>query len=535
MAQHLLVFDPADRLSQHPILDAGTLLAEAGYPALHLHRTGDTADLWDGSGRIHATAVLVAPSPHDETSPGLAQAFRAIPCLAVGVTPESQVHTYLAAGYLEVCATIPASVEALQRLLQRAHVRHTQRQRTDGAPEPGPSTSFRERLRWLRHTRSSTGADRPDHVMEWLAWVLMDQVAVPILLRDEQGRIIGFNRAGQELTGYAEADVLNRGLDELIEVEEPSASAIEPCLEAAGGTALPRAGERWRCQTRWVRPDGSTRHIAWVHQGLAGPEGGLYGVVSTGWDITEREQAHAHQHRTLLELAHTARISSVGEMTRQISHEITQPIGAIAMTADSLDGLCAGEEAQLVEQGLQDIVNQADRALRLIRGIRDFSRRESPPREPLDLAAVIDGVVPILSSQARHQGVRIEQAIAEGVPRVNGERVLLQQLILNLLQNALEAMRNNQGTRILLRVLAEGAEVRLEVQDSGPGIEATAWDHLFQSFYTTKSDGLGLGLAVGARIVQEHQGRIQAYNRPEGGSSFVVYLPAAEAEAEGAG
>ena len=540
MPMHILVLDPTDCLDQHPVLDSKTLV-EAGYPAIQVHRTRNEPQIRDWHAWIGAVALWVAPDEAgDEASLGMPRAIPDIPCLAVGVADEERVRAYLGAGYLEIRSTGPTSVAALHADLQRAQARQAYLQRSIIGSHPGTQGAPDSLVDGMRQARAGGAIGAPgapsDDPTRLALTLLMDQVAVPILIRDAQGRILGFNRICQELTGHSESAVLNCRLRDIVELPVSPAIGVESCDDETALAEVRDSGGPRHCETHWRLPDGTERRIAWVHQGLKGTHGTIECILSTGWDVTEREQTIAHQHQTLLELAHKARICSVGEMASQIGHEITQPIGAIAMTADSLEGLCTGEESGLVEQGLLDIVNQANRALRFLRWIRDFSRSESEDRAPISFPEVIDGVLPILSPSLRRRGIRVEQEIAPGVPAVVGDRVLLQQVLLNLLLNAIDAMVENGGERILIRVAPEGSGAHLEVQDSGPGISEAAWDSLFQSFYTTKPQGLGLGLAVSARLVDDHQGRIQAYNLPEGGANFVVYLPAAvKPEAEVAG
>lgn len=243
----------------------------------------------------------------------------------------------------------------------------------------------------------------------------------------------------------------------------------------------------------------------------------------------QRQRAELQAQRQRGELAHASRLAAVGEITASIAHQINQPLGAILSNTDAAEMLLEASPLQVGElrQILADIRRDDERASDVIRGMRALLQRRELEVRPMDLNQAISEVLHLLAGEARRRGVALETDLAPELPAVAGDRVHLQQVILNLVLNGLEAAGHaSERERRLSVRSARGAdgEVEVAVQDTGPGIDLDRLPRLFDSFFTTKPDGLGLGLSVARSLVEAHGGRIWA-ETSGAGATFRFALP----------
>ena len=243
-----------------------------------------------------------------------------------------------------------------------------------------------------------------------------------------------------------------------------------------------------------------------------------------------RKQGELEAQRLRQDLTHIGRVSALGELTASLAHELSQPLTAILSNAQTAQRLVAAEVVDLesVREILSDIVADDKRATAVINGLRALIKKGEPELVPLDLNAIVGEVAWLLRSDTILRHVSMSLELARDLPRVRGDRVQLQQVVLNLVLNGLEAMREpHAGARTLvIRTARDGADaLRVTVQDSGPGIAEKDLGHIFEPLYTTKSEGLGMGLAIVRTIVRAHGGTVGAENNPQGGASLHVTLP----------
>jgi PAS domain S-box-containing protein len=227
----------------------------------------------------------------------------------------------------------------------------------------------------------------------------------------------------------------------------------------------------------------------------------------------ERKRAEEALHHAHAELAHMTRVATLGELTASIAHEITQPLGAVVNNASACVRWLAAQNLEEARQSAARVVADGHRAAEIIRRIRGLAQKAPPHKDWLDLNATICDVLALARSAVQRHGVVVETHLAKEVPRILGDRIQLQQVLLNLIMNAIEAMSSvGAGPRALWvnseRVAA--TEVVVAVRDSGPGFDPQSLDRLFEAFYTTKPHGLGLGLAISRRIIEAHGGRLWA-------------------------
>jgi signal transduction histidine kinase len=245
-----------------------------------------------------------------------------------------------------------------------------------------------------------------------------------------------------------------------------------------------------------------------------------------------RVKAEGEVRHRRSELAQASRLALAGELTASIAHEINQPLGAILANAGAAEALlrrdpAASEELRAI---LADIRSADLRASEIIRRVRALVTSRQAEREPVDVNTMVSEVLTFLQGEARRRGVVVDTALASGLPALHADRVQLQQAVVNLCVNAMEAMAEHPSgeRRLGVRTAAgKGGGVEIAVSDTGPGISAEHLKRVFDSFFITKANGTGLGLAITRSIIEAHDGSVSAENRAEGGALFRMTLPAA--------
>jgi PAS domain S-box-containing protein len=360
---------------------------------------------------------------------------------------------------------------------------------------------------------------------------LVDANIVGVFVWDVEGRILEANDAFLRLIGYEKHDLADSSLrwtelipPEWVDHRESFLSKLR------GSGSLPPF------ETNLARKDGSR---APVLLGLATFEGDLDRGVAFVLDLAERKRAeevaqeNEQRYRAVqTELAHANRVATMGQLTASIAHEVKQPIGAMVANADAARRWLSRDppNTEEVQKALTNIANDGMRAGEIVSRIQEFSKKAPPRKEVLDINRAIRDVIEITHGEAKKQGVEIDCSLAKNLPAVEGDRVQLQQIILNLVLNALEAMRDlSEGARELaISSEARGANsVLVSVRDTGPGIEPNSMDRVFDPFYTTKSAGFGLGLSICRSIVEAHNGRMWVSANTPAGTVFQFTLAAA--------
>ena len=246
-------------------------------------------------------------------------------------------------------------------------------------------------------------------------------------------------------------------------------------------------------------------------------------------DITSRKQAEAELQERRGELAHLSRVTMLGELSGSLAHELNQPLTAILSNAEAAQRNLDAESPDLAEvrEILADIVDEDERAGEVIRRLRLLFKKGEVQQQALDANELVLEVLKLMRSDLVNHRVSVETALASGHPTVRGDRVQLQQVLLNLVMNACDAMAKNLPThrRLTVRTVAPNlAGLRIEVSDMGRGLPEGDPERVFERYYTTKPNGLGLGLSVCRTIIAAHGGTLEALNNPEGGATFVCTL-----------
>ena len=294
-------------------------------------------------------------------------------------------------------------------------------------------------------------------------------------------------------------------------------------------------GENWSIGHRLLMPDGSVKFVNVVGHAVREASGRIefFGAIM---DVTAARRAEAALQQAQSDLAHVNRVTTLGEMTASISHEVSQPIVAIVTNAGAGLRWLAAQPCNLEETklALSRIRKDGERASEVIGRIRALARKMPPRKDRLSINEVILEVIALARSEAERDHVSVHTTLASELPHVFGDRIQLQQVILNMVVNAIEAMSaERDGTREL-RVSSEldgSGGILVAVRDSGPGIDPKHIDHLFDAFYTTKPNGIGMGLAICRSIIEAHDGRMWATSIAPRGAVFQFSLPSGEEKA----
>jgi len=259
----------------------------------------------------------------------------------------------------------------------------------------------------------------------------------------------------------------------------------------------------------------------------------LVNVVLMAEDMTDRKHAEEEILRLREEYTHITRVSTLGELSASLAHELKQPLAAIRSNAQAAQRFLSSDEPDIDElhEVLKDIVSDNRRADDVIGKLRALMQKSKLQTTELNLNDLVQDILPLVKSYEITRNVSLELVLDTNVPPVHGDRVQLQQVILNLILNSTEALMNTEATLRSLVVRTDQDDTKnviLSVKDNGPGIAEEVMLHLFEPFYTTKQEGLGMGLAISRTIIEEHRGRLWAENNPDGGATFYVALPASK-------
>jgi PAS domain S-box-containing protein len=271
--------------------------------------------------------------------------------------------------------------------------------------------------------------------------------------------------------------------------------------------------------------------LVWLHDrryALADASGQVQRIVGVAEDITLRREAEDKLEQQLSQLAHLARLSTVGELVASISHEVNQPLYAIGNFSAAIGAALEGKNPPLetLKQLNGEIGRAVDRAGNIIRRVRSYLARGSFERRPIDLAAIVHDSVALLAAEARRRRAAFQLDLVQLPEPLAGDPVGIQQVLVNLLRNALEALPESSGSQtIAVSAWPVDSGVRIAVTDPGCGLSDKDLSHLFEPFYSTKHEGLGMGLAISKTIVEAHEGRIGAERNPAGGTTVWFMLP----------
>lgn len=349
--------------------------------------------------------------------------------------------------------------------------------------------------------------------------------AMPVLIAhvDADQRYRFTNEAYRAWFGFSPEEALGRTIREV--VGEPFYRSVLPYVERV------LSGERIQYAQDIDMEDGRILSIEAIYVPDANDRGVVNGFYALVMDMTEQRLAHQESRRLQDELLHAGRIATMGELAGALAHEINQPLSAIMSNAQAARRFLNAPtpEIEEVNEILDDIVKDDARAGDVINRLRRMLKKTKPVLEPVDLNAIFREVAGLLHSDAVIRNVRVCFELDPLLPPVSGDRVQLQQVALNLVLNAFEALEEvpRESRRVRIRTRLEGVQILAAVEDTGKGIPPEASERIFDSYYTTKLQGLGMGLSISRSVLQRHKGRIWFENRHAGGVTFYFSLPAA--------
>ncbi|HYD11466.1 MAG TPA: PAS domain S-box protein [Allosphingosinicella sp.] len=357
---------------------------------------------------------------------------------------------------------------------------------------------------------------------------ILETIPDAMIVIDEAGLIQSFSQAAERLFGWRTEEVIGRNVDMLM----PS-----PYREQHAGylQRYYRTGERRIIGIGRVvvgeRKDGSTFPMELAVGEMRGKSGRFF----TGFirDLTERQETETRLQELQSELVHVSRLTALGEMASALAHELNQPLSAIANYLQGSGDLLDREPVpkDKLKGALQKATDQAVRAGEIIRRLRDFVARGEADRHVESLPKLIEEASALALVGAKEHGVSVRYAMDPEVDLVLADRVQIQQVVLNLIRNAIDAMEESATRRLTIAVRRAAPDLaEIEVADTGPGISPEIADQLFQPFVTTKRTGMGVGLSISRTIVEAHGGRLRADSNPDGGATFSFTLPMAERE-----
>lgn len=359
-----------------------------------------------------------------------------------------------------------------------------------------------------------------------------DSLVTGLRARDLQGRTTYVNPAFGQMVGFAPEELLgHEGPPPYWPPERAEEYGKRQAVRLTSGNRPPREG----FESVFMRKDGTRFPVLIIEAPLINAQGLQTGWMSAVLDISEQRRIEELSRASQERLQATARLATVGEMASLLSHELNQPLAAIASYATGSVNLLRHPSAAAgdLQLAMQRIAEQADRAGRVIKSVHDFVRRRDQAREPVAPEALVDAVLPLVNLQARKLGVRVDVRLPPGLPRVVCDRTMVEQVLLNLARNAMQAMdeaRTPQPELVLhARVTAAtpGGKrwVEFSVSDRGPGIPEEVQRQLFTPFFTTKAEGMGLGLSLCRTVVEQHGGQLVFEPNVPQGTIFRFTLP----------
>jgi two-component system sensor histidine kinase TtrS len=362
--------------------------------------------------------------------------------------------------------------------------------------------------------------------------LILDSVADGIYGVDLKGNATFVNRAMEEITGWTAKQMIGHNQHELMHHTHPDGT-VHPAKDCPVYATARDSTPRFVEYDVFWSPEGDEIPVEYSVNPIKDPKGRTVGAVVVFRDVTLRMEAEDEQRKHLAELAHVARLSTMGEMASSIAHEVNQPLAAITnYTRGCIRILKSGSNKQNeLMDAMERTATQAERAGEIIRQLRQFIRKGEADRKQVDLNDLVKEVVVLVEPEARKEGVVIRKELCDAQLMVDVSPIQIEQVILNLARNAIEAMgETDRLARYLVIKSSEEPQdmVTCSVTDTGQKIDQSLLEKLFEPFVTTKEQGMGLGLSISRGIVEDHGGMISAHTNPQGGTTFSFILPRSE-------
>ena len=349
-----------------------------------------------------------------------------------------------------------------------------------------------------------------------------------MFVRDVNDAITFWNRAAEDLYGWKEEEAIGKISHELMRTSFPA--PLEKILEKVARTG------RWDGDLVHTTRGGTQVAVASRWSLLKDERGRSIAILETNNDITERKRGEQKLQQAQAELAHINRTTTLGELTASIAHEVNQPLAAIVIDGEVCLMLLGRDQPDTLElrDALHRMIGSSKRASGIIQRLRALYKKADPHKAPIDIKNLIAEVIPLLQHDLRSHGVSLQTEMTPSRLSILGDRIQLQQVLMNLVLNGMEAITSvTDGRReLLIRSSRNGAdEVILAVRDTGIGIDPDDAERLFNPFFTTKPDGTGMGLSICRSIIEVHGGRVWASCNEGRGATFQFSLPLLQGDA----
>jgi PAS domain S-box-containing protein len=370
---------------------------------------------------------------------------------------------------------------------------------------------------------------RAQEVLQQQAMELQDQAQLlelahdALLVRDLASKIIFWNRGAEQLYGWKKEEAIGQISDQLMQTIFPA--PLEEIHEVLLGMG------RWEGELTHTRRDGNQVRVLSRWSLQRDEQGRPAAILETNNDITEQKRAEEDLLTAQTELEHMTRVATLGELTASIAHEVNQPLTAVVTNGNACLRWLTGQTPNLVEARLavERIIKDGHRASEVIKRICSLSKKAPPQKDWVDVNKIILEVIALARSEVLRNCVFLKPQLAGDLPLVLGDRIQLQQVILNLIINGVEAIaRLREGPRKL--IISSGRNesngLLVAVRDTGVGLDAAHLNQIFDPFFTTRPDGIGMGLAISRSIIEAHGGRLWATSNSPQGAVFQFTLPA---------
>jgi PAS domain S-box-containing protein len=345
---------------------------------------------------------------------------------------------------------------------------------------------------------------------------------------DPSGNVASWNAGAERIKGFRAEEIIGRHYSAFFSLEDQQAGKPETALHIA--TAEGRFEEEaWR-----VRKDGTKLWASVLLTALRDPQERLIGFSKITRDLTERKSSEEKVQAAQAQLTHMARVTTMGEFAASIAHEVNQPLSAAITNCHACLRWLALNPPNLerARDSIRAITDATNHASEVIKRVRGLMKKAPPERTALNVNEVIGEVSGLLMGELARNNVSLQTDFGRELPAVVVDRVQMQQVILNLISNGIEAMKPVAGRAKILEIrsnTSEDGRVLVSIHDSGTGFGPESANHLFQAFFTTKHEGMGLGLSISKTIIEAHGGRLWATSNDTQGATFQFTLPAVKA------
>ena len=351
----------------------------------------------------------------------------------------------------------------------------------------------------------------------------VEQSPVNVIITDLDGNIEYVNRRFSQLTGYTSAEVLGKN-PRILKSGHTSDEEYRSLWQTI------KAGGEWSGEFLNKAKDGSLFWERALITSIKDEAGRITHFLAVKEDITERKEAEEALQQMRLQLTHVARLSTLGEMAAELAHELNHPLYAILNYAKACRNVLAEEgppDLDSLREWNEEIADIALSAGEVVKRLRSFARRAESPRTACRIEEIVEEALGLVAVEMRRARVTVETSFSAASPPIQVDRVQIQQVLVNLLSNAVEAMQTSPADmrRITIRTSLRDEAVEVVVSDRGVGLPPGSETKIFEPYVTTKPEGLGMGLSIVRTIVEAHGGRLWATSNPEGGAAFHFTLP----------